>query len=74
MGDYRFSVMIGRNGEGWVAVCPEFRGCVAHGKSYEKTLAKIRGEIQLRLEDSFGDNEDITPAENVNFTMLELNL
>src|SRR4030042_4901530 len=66
MGDYRFSVMIGRNGEGWVAVCPEFQGCVAYGKSYEKTPAKIRGEIQLRIEDSLGDNEDIPQVETVN--------
>jgi predicted RNase H-like HicB family nuclease len=74
MGDYRFSVMMGRNGDGWVAVCPEFRGCVAHGKSYEKTLAKIRGEIQLRIEDALGDNEDIPQPETVNFTTLRLSL
>ncbi len=74
MGDYRFSVMIGRNGDGWVAVCPEFQGCVAHGKSYEKTLAKIRGEIQLRIEDCLGDNEDIPQVETVNFTMLQMSL
>jgi predicted RNase H-like HicB family nuclease len=74
MGDYRFSVLIGRNGEGWVAFCPEFQGCVVHGKSYEKTLAKIRGEIRLRVEDSLGDCEEIPQVETVNFTMLQLSL
>jgi predicted RNase H-like HicB family nuclease len=74
MDDYRFSVVIGRNGDGWVAYCPEFQGCVAHGKSYEKALAKIRAEIQLRIEDSLGDNEDIPQAEIVNFTTLRLSL
>ena len=74
MSDYRFSVVIGRNGNGWVAICPEFQGCVAHGTSYKKALAKIRGEIQVRIEDSLGDNEDIPQAETVNFTTLRLSL
>jgi predicted RNase H-like HicB family nuclease len=74
MDDYRFSVVIGRNGDGWVALCPEFQGCVAHARSYEKALAKIRAEIQMRIEDSLGDNEDIPQAETVNFTTLRLSL
>jgi len=74
MDDYRFSVMIGRNGDGWVATCPEFQGCEAHGKSYEKALARIRANIRVRIEDCLGDNEDIPQAETVNFTMLQLRL
>ena len=74
MDDYRFSVVIGRNGNGWVATCPEFLGCEAHAKSYEAALAKIRWEIQVRIEDCLGDNEDIPQAETVNFTMLRLSL
>jgi len=74
MDDYRFSVVIGRNGNGWVAVCPEFQGCEAHGKSYEKALANIRQAIQVRIEDCLGDNEDIPQPETVNFTMLQVSL
>jgi predicted RNase H-like HicB family nuclease len=74
MDDYRFSVVIGRNGNGWVMVCPEFQGCEAHGKSYEAALANIREAIRVRVEDSLGDNEDIPQAETVNFTMLRLSL
>jgi predicted RNase H-like HicB family nuclease len=74
MDEYRFSVVIGRNGDGWVAVCPEFGDCEAHGDNYEEALAKIREEIQVRIEDSLGDNEDIPQAETVNFTMLRLSL
>ena len=74
MEDYRFSVVIGKNGHGWVAVCPEFGDCEAHGESYEEALANIHEEIQLRIEDSLGDNEDIPQAETVNFTMLRISL
>jgi len=74
MEDYRFSVVIGRNGKGWVAVCPEFDGCEAHGKSYEAALANIKRAIQVRIEDCLGDDEDIPQAKTVNFTTLLLSL
>lgn len=74
MDDYRFSVVIGKNGHGWMAVCPEFEGCEAHGKSYGAALAKIRQAIRVRIEDCLGDNEDIPQAETVNFTTLRLSL
>jgi predicted RNase H-like HicB family nuclease len=72
MDEYRFSVMIGKDGEGWLAVCPEFQDCWARGRSYEETLDNIKEAIQVRVEDSLGDNEDIPQAEAVNFTMLRL--
>ena len=74
MDDYRISVVIGRNGNGWVAVCPEFEDCKAHGGSYEEALVNIREAIQVRIEDCLGDNEDIPQAETVNFTMLRVSL
>jgi predicted RNase H-like HicB family nuclease len=72
MDDYRFSVVVGRNGSGWVAFCPEFADCEAHGESYEAALAGIRDAIQVRIEDCLGDDEDIPEAETVNFTTLRL--
>jgi predicted RNase H-like HicB family nuclease len=74
MDEYRFSVVIGRNGNGWVAVCPEFQDCEAHGQNYEDALANIREAIQVRIEDCLGDNEDIPQAEMVNLTTLRLSL
>ncbi|HUU37025.1 MAG TPA: type II toxin-antitoxin system HicB family antitoxin [Candidatus Desulfaltia sp.] len=74
MEDYRFSVVIGKNGNGWLAVCSEFADCEAHGESYEEALENIRTAIQVRIEDSLGDNEDIPQVEAVNFTMLRLSL
>jgi predicted RNase H-like HicB family nuclease len=72
MDEYRFSVVIGRNGNGWVAVCPEFGDCEARGQNYEEALANIREAIQVRIEDCLGDSEEIPQTEVVNFTMLRL--
>jgi predicted RNase H-like HicB family nuclease len=73
MEDYRFSVVIGQNGQGWVAVCPEFEDCEVRAESYEQALVNIRDAIQVRIEDSLGDDESIPQAETVNFTTLRLN-
>jgi predicted RNase H-like HicB family nuclease len=72
MDDYRFSVMVRRNGCGWVAVCPEFVGCEAHGETYVDALANISGAIQVRIEDCLADDEEIPQAETVNFATLRL--
>ncbi len=74
MEDYRFSVVIGKNGKGWIAVCPEFGNCEAHGESYEEALANLREAIQMRIEDSLADEEDIPQTETVNFTTLHLSV
>ena len=74
MDDYRFSVVVHRNGCGWVAVCPEFGDCEARGETYEDALANIREAIQVRIEDCLGDDEELPQAETVNFTTLRLSL
>lgn len=38
MDDYQFSVVIGKNCRGWVAICPEYGECEAHGESCEEAL------------------------------------
>jgi predicted RNase H-like HicB family nuclease len=55
MDGYRFSVVIGRDEEGWAASCPEYPDCRASGPSYEETLAAIREAIQIRVE-ALGDD------------------
>jgi len=57
-----------------LAVGPEFGDCEVHGQSCEEALENIREAIQLRIEHSLGDNEDIPQGETVNFTMLRLRL
>ena len=72
MDDYRFAVVIRRNGCGWVAICPEFVDCEVRGETYEDALENIRAVIEVRLEDCLADDEDIPQAETVNFATLRL--
>ncbi len=74
MNGYRFSVVIGRNEEGWAATCPEYPDCRANGPSYEETLAAIRAAIQIRVEDALGDDEPVPDALEIGLMTLNLAL
>jgi predicted RNase H-like HicB family nuclease len=69
MDEYRFSVLVRKDEEGWLAVCPEFQACWARGRSYREALDNIRAAILVRVEDSLGDNEDIPQAKTINVTL-----
>ena len=57
MDDYRFSVYVIRDGEGWAAVCPEFPDCRARGATCDAALTNLRELIQIFVEDGLGDDE-----------------
>ncbi len=65
MDDYRFSIVVHRNGNGWVAVCPEFEDCEARGETYEDALANIREAIRewLAAEAEEAKSFRVTEAE-----------
>ena len=74
MNGYRFSVVIGRDEEGWAATCPEYPGCQASGSNYEETLAAIREAIRIRVEDALGDDEPVPDALEIGLMTLNLAL
>ena len=57
MDNYRFSVYVIRDGEGWAAVCSEFPDCRARGASYDAAMDNLRELIQIFVEDGLGDDE-----------------
>ena len=42
MTNYRFSVVIERDENGYYAYCPELQGCYTQGDTYEEALANIK--------------------------------
>ena len=57
MDNYRFSVYVIRDGEGWAAVCLEFPDCRARGATYDGALTNLRELVQILVEDGLGDDE-----------------
>jgi predicted RNase H-like HicB family nuclease len=72
MSGYRFSAYVVRDGEGWVAHCPEFPDCRALGATYELALANLRDVIQIFVEDGLGDDEAPPQHDELSLTTLSL--
>ena len=72
MQNYRFSVVIERDKEGYVAFCPELQGCYTQGNSYEEVLENIKDAIQLHVGDRLSSGEDIPQFDSISLTSLEV--
>jgi len=72
MTGYRFSVVIEKDSEGYFAFCPELQGCYTQGNTYEEALENIKDTIRLHIEDRIASGEEISQAESVSLTSLEV--
>ena len=72
MKNYRVSVVIEKDADGYFAFCPELQGCYTQGDSYEEVLDSIKDAIRLHLEDRLESGEEIPVAESVSLTSLEV--
>jgi predicted RNase H-like HicB family nuclease len=72
MKNYRFSVVIEQDKEGYFAFCPELQGCYTQGESYEEALENIRDAIRLHVEDRLEGGEELPYVEFISLTSLEV--
>ena len=72
MKNYRFSVIVEKDEEGYYAFCPELQGCYTQGDTYEQVIANIKDAIKLHVEDRLANNEPIATSEMVSFSSLEV--
>jgi len=72
MKNYRFSVVIEHDKEGYFAFCPELQGCYTQGESYEEVLANIKDAIRLHVEDRMESGEELPHVESISLTSLEV--
>lgn len=72
MSNYRFSVVIEKDADGYFALCPELQGCYTQGSTYEEALANIRDAIQLHVADRLASGEELPQPESVSLTSVEV--
>ena len=65
MKNYRFSVVVEKDREGYFASCHELQGCYTQGETYEKVLENIKDAIRLHVEDRLEAGEEISQPESV---------
>ncbi|MBA3045088.1 MAG: type II toxin-antitoxin system HicB family antitoxin [Candidatus Thermoplasmatota archaeon] len=72
MPNYRFSVIIEKDADGYFAFCPELQGCYTQGDNYEEAMENIRDAIRLCIEDMIESGEAVPTIESISLTSLEV--
>ena len=72
MKNYRVSVVVEKDEDGYFAFCPGIQGCYTQGNTYEEAISSIRDAIRLHIEDRIEAGEDLVMPESVSLTTLEV--
>jgi predicted RNase H-like HicB family nuclease len=72
MKNYRFSVIIEKDKDGYYAFVPDLQGCYSQGDSFEDVMDNIRDAIRLHVEDRLESGDGIDTPESVSLTSLEI--
>ena len=71
MENYKFTITIEKDKDGYFAFCPELQGCYAQGETYEEAMGNIRDVVRLHIKDRAEDKEIIPKFESISLTTLE---
>ena len=72
MPNFRLSVVIEKDSDGYFAFCPELQGCYTQGDTYEEAMKNIEDAIRLHIEDMIETGETIPIVESISLTSLEV--
>ena len=74
MHNFRFSVVIEKDEDGYTAFCPELQGCYSQGETYEEVLENIRDAIRLHLDELIESGEKIPQSQHINLTTVDVSV
>ena len=72
MTNYRFSVIIEMDEDGYFAKCNELQGCYTQGDTYEEVVENIKDAISLHVEDRLEANEEIPQPKTISLTLMDV--
>jgi predicted RNase H-like HicB family nuclease len=72
MKNYRFSVIVEKDEDGYFASCNELQGCYTQGETYEEAIENIKDAISLHVEDRIASGEEIPQPQAVSLTLMDL--
>ena len=70
--NYRFAVFVGKDDNGFFAVCPELQGCYSQGKNFEDALKNIKDAIRLHVGDRLACGEEVKQSKISSLTEVEV--
>ena len=72
MKQYKVSVVIEKDKNGYYAFCPELQGCYSQGETYEETFDNIKDAIRLHLEDRKIAKEMLPEEQAISLSTVEV--
>jgi len=72
MKNYRFSIVIEKDENGYFVFCPELQGCYTQGDTYEEALEHIKDAVKLHLEDRIASREELPEIKSVSLSTVEV--
>jgi predicted RNase H-like HicB family nuclease len=72
MSNYRFSVIIEKDEDGYSASCHELQGCYTQGDTYEDAVRNINDAITFHVEDRIDAGEEIPQPQTVSLTLMDV--
>ena len=74
MRNYRFSIVIEQDQDGYFVFCPELQGCYSQGETYEEALENIKDAIRLPVADRLAECEEMPAPQTISLSMVEVAL
>ncbi len=72
MRNFKLSVIIEKDEDGYYAFCPELQGCYTQGEDYEEVLKNIVDAMKLHIKDRILNGEKIFQPEMTSLTQIEV--
>jgi predicted RNase H-like HicB family nuclease len=72
MKNYRFSVIVEKDEDGYFARCNELQGCYTQGGTYEEVIENIKDAISLHVEDRLESNEEVPQSQAISLTLMDV--
>ena len=73
MTSYRFTIVVEQDEDsGYIASCPALQGCYSQGDTYKEAVENLKDAIRLHVEDRLESGEEISQAESISLTSLEM--
>ena len=74
MKNYKMSIVVEKDKDGYYAYCPELQGCYSQGDTYEEAVNNIRDAIKLHIEDRLAEGEDVQQTELTSIARIEVSV
>lgn len=72
--NYKVSIVIEKDENGYYAYCPELKGCQTQGDSYGEVIANIKEAVELYIETLSEEDRKSYLSAEILTTSLEVNV